>query len=209
MATSVSAPRQAAEQPFMALPTREQALEWCRKLSNRTVPAMALARMGCEACMGIGHVRGRGNENRACDCVYRAVCRQCTAQYRRSRCQAETRHTALEHARAGAKGGSASPLIPRQQDGEYVADFELIAKRVLSAEQWRIFRMHVLEERLWHECAKRLNLSQGHFFHRLYRIETILGKAFMTTKPYALFPIAEYFRPPTRQSPRPAYRGRL
>ena len=36
-------------------------------------------------------------------------------------------------------------------------------------------------------------MERGNFFHSVYRIQQQLGLAFLTTKPYAIWPVAEYF----------------
>ena len=36
-------------------------------------------------------------------------------------------------------------------------------------------------------------MDRGNFFHAVYRIEQKLGKVFRELKPYALFPLDEYF----------------
>jgi hypothetical protein len=36
-------------------------------------------------------------------------------------------------------------------------------------------------------------MDRGNFFHAVYRIQQQLGRAFRETKPFALFPLDEYF----------------
>jgi hypothetical protein len=74
-----------------------------------------------------------------------------------------------------------------------MADFYLLAKRSLDEEHFKIFKFHFLLGADWRLCCRRLNMDRGNFFHSVYRIQQQLGLAFRETKPYALFPLDEYF----------------
>ena len=74
-----------------------------------------------------------------------------------------------------------------------MADFLLISRRTLSDFEYKLFRYHFLLGADWRLCAKRLNLDRGTFFHHVYRIEQRLGRAYAETRPYALYPLDEYF----------------
>ena len=76
---------------------------------------------------------------------------------------------------------------------EYIADFDILSRRELSDELYRIFRYYFVLGADWRLCCRYLKLDKGDLFHRVYRIEEILGQAFRETKPYALFPLDEYF----------------
>src|SRR5262249_32666605 len=45
----------------------------------------------------------------------------------------------------------------------------------------------------WKVCCRRLQVERGIFFHNVYRIQQILGRTFAELKPYALYPLDEYF----------------
>jgi hypothetical protein len=77
---------------------------------------------------------------------------------------------------------------------EYRADFELIARQVLAPGDLQVFRLHALADMPWPECTRRLGLSKGNFFHRVYRIERIVGLAAIDTRPCPLYPPSRYFR---------------
>ena len=49
-------------------------------------------------------------------------------------------------------------------------------------------------------------MDRGNFFHAVYRVEQKLGKVFRELKPYALYPLDEYFhgRVEERLAPDPA-----
>jgi hypothetical protein len=76
---------------------------------------------------------------------------------------------------------------------EYVADFCAVSRRALDDQQYPLFRYHYLLGADWKLCCRVLKIEKGDFFHRVYRIEEILGRTFRELKPYALFPLYEYF----------------
>jgi hypothetical protein len=90
--------------------------------------------------------------------------------------------------RAGGQGRSTWAL----KREEYCADFELIARRVLTEVELRLFRLHFLERGDWKLCTRRLTIDRGNFFHAVYRIEQKLGRAYSELKPYALHPADDY-----------------
>jgi len=81
---------------------------------------------------------------------------------------------------------------------EYTADFFLISKRTLSAEEFRIFRYHFLLGADSQLCCRKLKMDRGLFFHAIYRIEQKLGRVFRELEPYGLYPLDEYFSPIVR-----------
>lgn len=74
-----------------------------------------------------------------------------------------------------------------------MADFYLLAKRNLDESDFRIFKFHFLLGADWRLCCRRLEMDRGNFFHAVYRIQQQLGLVFRETKPFALFPLDEYF----------------
>jgi hypothetical protein len=78
-------------------------------------------------------------------------------------------------------------------DGEYAADLALSARRELAELEWQIFRLHFLEGFNCPVCCRLLGVDRGTFFGRVYRIEELLGQAWATLRPYALYPPYEYF----------------
>jgi hypothetical protein len=79
------------------------------------------------------------------------------------------------------------------KDEEYTADFCLVSRRVLSPEDYRIFKFHFLLGADWKLCCRRLNMDRGSFYHAVYRIQEKLGRIYRELRPYALFPLDEYF----------------
>jgi len=76
---------------------------------------------------------------------------------------------------------------------DYMADFYLVAKRVLEEDEFRVFRFHFLLGADWKLCCRRLKIDRGTFFHSVYRIEQKLGREYREIRPYSLFPTDEYF----------------
>jgi hypothetical protein len=81
-----------------------------------------------------------------------------------------------------------------RKDEEYMADFCLVSRRALDESEHQIFKFHFLLGADWRLCTRRLKIDRGNFFHSVYRIEQKLGRIFRELKPYALFPLEEYFR---------------
>ncbi len=76
---------------------------------------------------------------------------------------------------------------------EYVADFESIAKRVLTEEQWKLFRLHYIKNSPWYIARVYLKLERAEFFQQTCLIERLVGRSLAETKPYALYPLDDYF----------------
>jgi len=82
-----------------------------------------------------------------------------------------------------------------------MADFTLIANRVLDEEELRIFRFYYLLGAGYKLCCRQLKMDRTDFFRYLYRIQRKLGRSFAETEPYALYPVAEYFSGVVRKGP--------
>ena len=90
-----------------------------------------------------------------------------------------------------------------------MADFCLVSRRVLNDDDHRLFRFYFLLGADWNSAPGRINMDRGNFFHAIYRIERLLGRAFSELQPYPLYPLDEYFGAPSARYPmRPStYRG--
>jgi hypothetical protein len=136
---------------------------------------LALADNGCTGCRGLGLWHGRRRRPRLCHCVARAMFRRCRNKYH------------YIHMNQGSFTGWG-----RRRE-EFCADFYLVARRTLDGFRWRIFVLHTLEGRDWRECTRALDIERGKFFSAVYTIEAQLGRVFQRLKPYALYPLDEYF----------------
>lgn len=95
-------------------------------------------------------------------------------------------------------GGCRRPVWGRR-DEEYIADFTLVSRRYLDEFEYSIFKYHFLLGADWKLCCSRMNIEKGEFFHHVYRIQQKLGRAYRELKPYALYPLDEYFGGASRQ----------
>jgi hypothetical protein len=153
--------------------------------------AIGTSSMTCAHCHGEGlrrYTRKRGS-SKPCNCTLRGVFRVCLAKFRE--CVEKPKH--LSRATLQTCSGQQGYRVWGRKDEEYMADFYLLAKRNLDEEHFKIFKFHFLLGADWRLCCRRLNMDRGNFFHSVYRIQQQLGLAFRETKPYALFPLDEYF----------------
>jgi len=171
-------------------------MEWTRS------DTLALASHSCALCQGLGLRLNElwrpsldSSEGSAvsaaqpCNCVLRSIFRACYARFRE--CSIKERF--ISHVSLESVQGCDSKSTWGRKDEEYIADFYLVSRRCLSASDYRIFKYHYLLGGDWRICCKKLKLDRGSFFHSVYKIEQRLGRVFRELRPYALFPIKEYF----------------
>ena len=151
--------------------------------------AVGLAKEGCTHCLGMGLRRGGRVEEAPCSCVLRNIFRSCYEKFRY--CSSREKH--LGHARLECMVGKDGNYCWAMKDAEFVADFCLVSQRSLDEEEYKLFRFYFLLGADWKLCCRRLNTDRGSFFHQLYRIEEKLGRVYRELRPYALFPLDEYF----------------
>jgi hypothetical protein len=126
-----------------------------------------------------------------CGCVYRAVFKTCYLRFRE--CVSVGKYISTVNIE-----WSSGPIGKRfygRKIEEYMADFCLVSRRELSEDLYRLFRYHYVLGADWKLCCRALKMDKGEFFHRVYKIETTLGRVFYHMKPYPLFPLYEYFGP--------------
>ena len=157
-------------------------MEW-----NRS-ETLALASVKCKHCKGTGLVQPEEGPEEPCNCVLRTIFRGCLRRFIECACT-----VSLELGVTQQSGGGWC-----RKNEEYVADFELIMRRVLTDKEQKIFRYHYLLGADSILCCRKLKINKGVFFHTLYRMQHKLGRAFSETEPYALFPTDEYFTPTMR-----------
>jgi len=132
-----------------------------------------------------------------CNCVLRAIFRAC---YRKFRYLAKTeRH--MSRTRVEHTNGKEQRLAWGRRDEEYIADFCIVARRHLTAQQHRLFRFHYILGADWKLCCRQLKMERGDFFHEVYRIQERLGRVLRELRPYSLFPLDEYFGGAVRGAP--------
>ncbi len=149
-----------------------------------------LARSSCRVCGGVGMRKERDVALVPCGCALRNIFRVCYERFRLCSMQRD-RISRLCYERVSS-GKSHRGTWSRKEE-EYVADFELLARRTLDAAHYKIFRYHFLLGADWKLCMRKMGTTRGNFFHAVYRIEEWLGKAFYEVEPYALYPPRDYF----------------
>ena len=150
---------------------------------------IALALGDCAHCAGTGV-----DAARVCACVNRGVFRSVMAKFR----ECATYGHNLRPRSIEAVSGPQGKTPQGSKNSEYLCDVHLTGKRSLSPDDWKVFNSHHLQGASWKLCCQRLGMSRGNFFHTCYRVEETLGRVFRELKPYALFPIDEYFQAVTR-----------
>jgi hypothetical protein len=122
--------------------------------------------------------------------VLRAIFRVCYTRYRQS--EIKSGHISTVNLQAVAGRGRRSFTWGRKEE-EFNADFYLVSRRTLEPAEWDIFEAHYLKGADFNRCCQKLKMDRGNFFHKVYRIQQKLGRTFAELKPYALYPLDEYF----------------
>ncbi len=131
-----------------------------------------------------------------CGCVLRRIFRSCYAKFRY--CSSKEKH--IGKVRLEPVTGSEWNYCWGMKEEEYIADFCIVSRRSLEPGEYELFRFHFLLGADWKLCCRRLNIDRGLFFHKIYAIEEKLGRVFRELRPYALFPLDEYFGGTVRAS---------
>ncbi len=158
-------------------------MEW-----NRS-ETLALANYQCTYCHGMGLITGKRGRSNPCNCVFRSIFRACLDRFQ----HCTEREKYMSKVTFNPVPGRTCRMTWGRKDEEYTADFFLVSKRHLDAQEFAIFKYHFLYGADWKLCCRRLNMDRGTFFHCVYRIQQRLGRVFRELVPYPLFPIDEYF----------------
>lgn len=150
---------------------------------------LGLAKEACTHCQGFGLRRSRSGPAEPCLCVLRAVFRACFNRFRH--CASLEKY--VSRVRVEQVNGRDQKQIWGMKNEEYMVDFCRLAERNLDEAEYRLFRFHFLLGADWKLCCRRLGMDRGAFFHEIYRIQQKLGRVFREVRPYALFPLDEYF----------------
>lgn len=150
---------------------------------------LGMAKVSCVHCRGYGLVstlhKGRIEES-PCPCVLREVFRQCYRRFRE--CVSAQGNTSGVWYGGGGGAPSGRHRYGRKRE-EFVADFCLLARRMLNDVDFEIFRRHYVLGAEWRQSG----VDRGTFFHSVYRIEETLGRYYAEVRPYALYPLFVYF----------------
>lgn len=110
-----------------------------------------------------------------CGCVYRAIFRICLARFR------------------DLSEGHDLQSPDFTKVAEFKADFVLIATRTLTGRDLMVFSRYFLQGLSTPIALRGTGLTSGQFFHRVYDVEEKLGRVFLETEPYSVFPLERYF----------------
>ena len=158
---------------------------------------VALAQKNCEHCFGTAKVFWRftpeDNKLRTCSCVYRKVFQTCWDKYAEIQSNRFNGCGAVNLERnAGAEPGNA-PIVYGNKLAEYCADFVLLAKRCLNRFEHRIFKRYYLDNIHYKLLMDDHRLSRRMIYYEVEKIQTKLGRYYCELKPFALYPVDEYF----------------
>jgi hypothetical protein len=81
----------------------------------------------------------------------------------------------------------------RPNAARFLADFENVSKKALSASEHKLFRYRYIVGADERSCCRELRLDPGVFNHAVYRIQQKLGRVFCELSPFSLFPVGDYF----------------
>lgn len=168
-----------------------------------------LARSNCPVCKGRGWSPSNQRRIPPCDCSLRGIFRACYARFRD--CVNDGRALSRVSFDRSPAGRSNRGMWGLKRE-EYMADFELVARRSLSHAEHRLFRFHHILAASEAMCAKRLGISTPAAKRAIQRLEVKLGLAFAVLEPYALYPLYDYFNrvhsEPVKPCRLPAVRAR-
>lgn len=156
---------------------------------------VALALATCAHCQGSGMRSQHGNaKSTPCNCVLRSIFRVVLNKVREC---ATGAHLLRPFSLIGTNNPRGRRSIGRKSE-EFSADVVLAAQRTLDQTELSVFRFFHLLGADWKLCCRRLGMDRGSFYHAVYRVEQKLGCVFLELRPYALYPVDEYFQTTTR-----------
>lgn len=151
---------------------------------------IALAKSNCPTCGGLGiYATARGTEE-PCACALREIFRICHKKFKACAAKEKSASTVRLERTSGGRG---SHMYFSRKTEEYMADFTLICKRVLTEEEYKLFSGRYLLGADLSACARRFGMDRQLLFYHHNMFEQRLGRAFRETIPFPLFPLDEYF----------------
>lgn len=147
----------------------------------KTTQLGALCHADCARCGGTGRFRLQ-RRWRPCSCALRGAFRMVWERFEAIRAAYPVSSVTTE----------GMWTFGRKRE-EFLADVLLVARRVLSEVDWRLFDRHFVRGMEWFRCCPHLGYSRGGFFHAVYRVQEALGRAWVEVQPFPLCPPSEYF----------------
>lgn len=154
---------------------------------------LARADYRCSLCHGLGLRGGRIESTQPCNCTLRAIYRAVMEHYHRKRNETENCSSRCALAQFGEGHTGRRKWAWGYPDHEFLADVEIRAKSVLPFRERRVFELSELQGMDFRGCCRILDIDKGNFFHAVYRMQHLLGRAFRETKPHPLYPIGLYY----------------
>lgn len=143
--------------------------------------ALAKSLASCTSCHGLGRSEKRGV---TCRCVYRNISSECLERYLNLvEGEAEGRDCFMEISQHGH-------LMATMKASEYIADFDMAARRALDETEKKVLELYFLKDLIWRQCALRLQIDRGTFFHAVYRTMERLGRELALAE---IWPLDAYF----------------
>jgi hypothetical protein len=153
---------------------------------------IALADPHCVFCRGLGIRNHKCENEKPCGCTLRKIFKLCFARFRSILYnEAQPGRLSLSTTSFRSTGRSLNYGFPKQ---EFCADFYLITKRSLTREEFLVFDWHYLHGHDWKLCTEKIGIEKGSFFHLVYVLQEKLGRIYAELRPFALYPIDEYFQ---------------
>jgi len=163
--------------------------------------AAANARPTCPFCLGTGRVTGRKGAT-WCGCVLKRIFRSVFNAWLYAENIAPFSYRTQPNLEVTPSG-----LVRGYKQAEFAADVILVVRRSLDAWHQEVFRAHYLGGLDWRACLRVLTrfaahrhgegcpkVDRGNYFHSIYRLQLILGRAFVGLEPHCLFPVRDYYR---------------
>lgn len=148
---------------------------------------ISLASEDCNLCKGFGTIGYRIKGPEVCRCVFKEVARLCTRKWRES--------VIYPLMRPAITLRSNGPMIEFPQS-DYLADFEIILRRVLSGFAYSAYRLYNMEGHTWRVALNALNehynvsVQQSEFQNINQKSLIRMGEELLLC---GLFPFGEYF----------------
>lgn len=165
---------------------------------------VSLSHAMCTTCQGTGTRSGR-RSRLTCRCVLRNVFDRVRA-FATNAVHQEGNISQVSYIQSAHSINRRSYGMPVS---EFRADFNLVVRRAIQKRfsnkfladlHLKIFDLHLSRGFCWYNVAQLVGLDRGNFFHCVYRIKMVAGRAFVEGR-VPLYPINEYFSiPPTGES---------
>lgn len=154
------------------------------------VHPMSVASVGCAFCRGLGFRKSLTLNAIVCPCAYREIFRICLRRFRHE--ETNWRPGVCYETGKGA-------INCTRPSSEFIADFLSLSRKRLPDQCSRdLFERHFIRREYYKRVLSTLQLaypelSEGHYWHKVYSIEEMVGQRLACVRPYRLYPLDDYF----------------